>query len=78
MSNTEYQPDESGDIRPEYYRVGGVETWDAIDAWELDFYLGMVLKYVARCGRKNTSPLDDLRKARTYLSRKIKLLEAQQ
>jgi hypothetical protein len=55
---------------PSHYTAGGVEVIDAIEAWELNFRLANVVKYVARADRKG-NPLDDLRKARWYLEREI-------
>jgi len=48
-----------------------------IEAWKLGYHLGNVVKYVARAGRKGKE-IEDLRKARFYLDRKIKQLEARQ
>lgn len=68
---------------PEHYTSGGVEAIDFIDAKELNFNLGNVVKYVARCGRKKSKKmsieakaLEDLKKARWYLDHEIKLREA--
>jgi|SRR5438105_89025 len=52
------------------------ETIKIIEAWNLDFHLGQVIKYISRAGKKENSPfLEDLRKARWYLNRKIELEE---
>jgi len=59
---------------PAHYTFSGIEVIDAIEAWELGFHLGNVVKYVARAGRKG-SKLDDLKKARWYLDREIGRLE---
>lgn len=55
---------------PEHYISGGIETIDFIEAKELNFNLGNVVKYVARCGRK-LDDLEDLKKAQWYLNREI-------
>jgi 8-oxo-dGTP pyrophosphatase MutT (NUDIX family) len=56
----------------EYYRAGGLDIRDAIDAFGLNFNRGAILKYVARAGRKPGNPaLLDLYKAREHLSREI-------
>lgn len=55
---------------PEHYTAGGVETIDLIEAKELNFNLGNVIKYVSRCGRKDNA-LEDLHKAKWYLLREI-------
>ena len=63
-------------IRPAHY--GGAdstyEVFNVLEAWELDkdFYLGNVIKYVARAGKKNKSKeKEDLQKALVYLQRRI-------
>ena len=61
---------------PDYYKHGGIEAIDAIEAWELGFNLGNVVKYIARAGRKTADGLQDLKKAAWYLDREIKELTA--
>ena len=56
---------------PDYYKRGGIEAIDAIEAWELGFHLGNVVKYIARCGRKSDNVLGDLKKAAWHLNREI-------
>lgn len=56
--------------RPEHYTFSGIEVIDAIEAWDLGFHLGNVVKYIARAGRKG-SRVEDLKKARWYLDREI-------
>ena len=66
------QPDqkiESVD-HPPHYTFGNIEVIDAIEAWNLGFHLGNVVKYVARASHKG-SFVEDLRKARWYLDREI-------
>ena len=57
---------------PDHY--GGAdnpyEAIKVVEAWSLDFHLGSVLKYIARAGKKGDM-LEDLKKARWYLDRKI-------
>lgn len=55
---------------PPHYRAGGVETIDFIEAKDLNYRLGNVVKYVSRAGRKG-DPLQDLEKAAWYLQREI-------
>ena len=50
------------------------ETIKVIEAWDLDFHLGNVVKYVSRAGKKGDE-LEDLRKAAFYLQRRIAHLE---
>ncbi len=56
---------------PAHYTFSAIEVIDAIEAWELGFHLGNVIKYVVRAGRKGNK-LDDLKKARWYLDREIR------
>jgi len=57
---------------PSYY--GGednpYEAIKVIEAWELGFNLGNVVKYLSRAGKKGDT-LEDLRKAAWYLNREI-------
>jgi hypothetical protein len=62
--------------RPNHY--GGkdsvYEVFNVLEAWGIDkdFYLGNVIKYVARAGKKNKSKeKEDLQKALVYLQRRI-------
>ena len=64
---------------PSHYCLGGIEVLDAIEAWELPYHLGNVVKYVARAGKKNSSTyLQDLKKAQFYLNRFISKLDFKQ
>ena len=62
---------------PAHY--GGADnTYEAIkviEAWELGFNLGNVVKYISRAGKKG-SKLEDLKKAQWYLQHEIKKLES--
>jgi len=63
---------------PAHY--GGIENpYEAIkviEAWQLDFHLGNVVKYIARAGKKDKDFfLQDLKKAKWYLNRAIDRLE---
>jgi hypothetical protein len=62
--------------RPNYYggKDNPYEVFKVLEAWELDhdFYLGNVIKYLARAGKKNISTKkEDLQKALVYLQRRI-------
>lgn len=58
------------EIRPAYYKSNGVETIDVIEAFELNFNLGNVIKYVLRAGKKQGEEKEkDLNKALFYLKR---------
>jgi len=58
---------------PKHY--GGNTTYEAIkviEAWELNFHLGNVVKYISRAGKKDlTKTKEDLLKAKWYLERYI-------
>jgi hypothetical protein len=48
------------------------EAIKVIEAWDLDFNLGNVLKYISRAGKKDEwRHLEDLEKAAWYLNRAI-------
>lgn len=51
----------------EHYRKTKINSFEVIDDWELDFYLGNVLKYIQRHKHKGT-PKDDMKKAIVYLN----------
>jgi hypothetical protein len=56
---------------PPHYKTGGIETIDFIEAKDLNYRLGNVIKYVSRAGKKNSDPIEDLEKAAWYLQREI-------
>lgn len=55
---------------PAHYKVGGIETIDFIEAKQLNYNLGNVVKYVTRADHKGNN-VEDLLKARWYLNREI-------
>ena len=63
---------------PEHY--GGAENiYEAIkviEAWDLDFCLGNVIKYISRSGKKGDA-VQDLKKAKWYLDRKLEIINLQ-
>ena len=59
---------------PEHYNKGGIEALDVILAYDLDFLIGNTLKYILRAKFKNKE-LEDLKKAKFYLDKKIEELE---
>jgi len=59
---------------PAHYKVGGIETWDFIQAKRLGYNLGNVVKYVSRADYKGQD-IEDLKKARQYLDREIEWRE---
>lgn len=56
---------------PEWYTKGGIEAIDYINAKELNFNIGNVIKYVTRAGIKHENRLEDLKKAQFYLAYEI-------
>ena len=59
-------------ITPKYYKGrNGIEAIDFIEAFNLNFNLGNVIKYVSRAGKKSENALEDLQKAHWYLEREI-------
>ena len=59
---------------PPHYKAGGIETIDFIEAKDLNYRLGNVIKYVSRAEKK-ANPLEDLKKAKWYLEREISTRE---
>lgn len=67
---------ETVDHPPHYGGNTVYEVIKVLEAWQLDFHLGNVVKYVARSGKKDkTRELEDLEKALWYLNRRIKILK---
>ena len=63
-------------VDPPHYRSLTPEPIDVIEAWNLDRYLSNVVKYISRAGEKpGAAEIDDLKKARRWLTRKINKLE---
>lgn len=55
---------------PSHYKAGGMEVIDIIEAYELNYRLGNVVKYVLRADRKGKA-VQDLKKAIWYLQREV-------
>jgi hypothetical protein len=55
---------------PSHYKVGGIETIDFIEAKQLDYHLGNVVKYISRADHKDDK-LENLKKAQWYLNRAV-------
>ena len=62
--------EDQGVNNPPHYSSNGVEAIDVIEAFDLNFHLGNVVKYVLRADRKG-APMTDLRKGLWYLSQEI-------
>ena len=59
---------------PPHYKTGGIEVIDFIEAKNLSYHLGNVIKYIARADHKGNKK-DDLLKAQWYLTRAINNLK---
>jgi hypothetical protein len=57
----------------DHYARHGIQPWDVIAEYRLDYFLGNVLKYLLR--HEDKGGLEDLRKARHYLDHAIALRE---
>ena len=55
---------------PTHYKTGGIETIDFIEAKQLNYHLGNVVKYITRADHKGDR-LENLKKAQWYLEREI-------
>lgn len=55
---------------PAHYTTGGIETIDFIEAKQLNYNLGNVVKYITRADYKGNR-IEDLQKAKWYLEREI-------
>lgn len=68
----------SNPLRPSHYGGGDNDPYEVIkviEAWNLGFFLGNTIKYVARAGLKNPAKeIEDLEKAKQYIDFRIKEL----
>ena len=67
MSDQVNNPQHYGDPDSPYQAI------KVIEAWDLDFCLGNVIKYIARAGKKGDA-VEDLKKAKWYLDRKLEII----
>ena len=58
-----------------HYTSMRLQPWDVIEAWDLGFFDGNIIKYIGRYKHKNG--LEDLKKAQHYLERLIEQWEEQ-
>lgn len=75
--STESRPRDEEDVvnHPQHYQFSIFEPIKVIQAWDLSFALGNVVKYIARAGRKDSSKLiEDLEKAKRYLELELEHL----
>ena len=79
MSEAEYEISNTVE-HPDYY--GGednpYEAIKIIEAYDLNFSLGNVIKYVLRAGKKSDSAIEDLEKAARYIQFQIDYLRRQE
>lgn len=60
---------------PSHYQKGIIEVWDFIQDQQLDYFSGNIVKYICRAGHKAyEDEIDDLRKAKAYLNKRIEIL----
>lgn len=60
---------------PAHYTDGKIEVIEYIEDKKLGFCLGNAIKYISRAGKKDpTKEVEDLKKARWYIERRIKEL----
>jgi hypothetical protein len=70
-----------GELRPEYYKTeSGLEPWDVIKAFRLDYWRGNAVAYLLRAGRKpgdsgGNGAISDIRKAYTFLGERLRMLD---
>ena len=58
--------------QPAHYQGDGMNVMQIIEAYDLNFAVGNVIKYMLRAGKKpDEGALDDLRKALWYLNSEI-------
>ena len=67
---TMHEPKADPVNQPAHYKYGGIETIDFIEAKELGYNLGNVIKYITRADHKGNRK-QDLEKALWYLKREI-------
>lgn len=73
-TDTKTTEDETIESLSSHYHQGNVEPIDLIESMDLNFNLGNVIKYVARCNYKGQKK-EDLLKAKWYLERELKRLD---
>jgi hypothetical protein len=69
MSEKVNHPDHYGGENNPY------EAIKVIEAWDLNFHLGNVVKYISRAGKKSENSIEDLKKAEWYLSRYVQFIQ---
>lgn len=68
----------SDPINPDHYKAGGIEVADVADAYDLNRWRTLALKYILRAGRKDPAKtVEDLEKSVWYLNREIGRLKGE-
>jgi hypothetical protein len=61
---------------PPHYTKGNIECIDYINAWDMDYIEGNIIKYITRYKFKNG--IEDLRKAQFYVNMLVEREDAKQ
>lgn len=61
-------------LSPSYYKAGGIESWDVIEAFGLSYHCADALAYILRAGKKGDKK-QDLQKAIRHLQREVEELQ---
>lgn len=76
MASSECMPKPDMVDAPAHYTRLDPEPIEVIEKWGMDFFTGSALKYIARAGfKEGQSAVTDLRKAISFLNRKVLSLE---
>ena len=71
LSDNEYEENKNNLVNnPVHYNQNGIEVIDVIEAYNLNFRLGNVIKYILRSDLKGNKK-QDLEKALWYLKREV-------
>lgn len=58
-------------INPKHYKAeNGIEAWDVIEGFGLNYNVGVAVAYLLRADRKG-HPVQDIRKAVAHLEREV-------
>jgi len=74
-----YAEQDYGEYHPHYYQTeSGIQPWDVIKTFNLDYWRGSMVAYLCRMGQKpGNSELDDMRKVYTFAAERIRQLETE-
>ena len=68
MPRDDLPPPNAVQVGGSHYKHRGIEPWDIIEAWDLDFFEGNAIKYILR-HKPDTPRTLDLQKAIHYLEK---------